>query len=545
MADPTRVILAALLAAPLVPAQGHGGRIAARVEAYLAPLADMDLFSGTVLIARRGEVVVHQAWGMADGKLKLPNTVDTRFHLAAVSETVTGVMVMRLVQDGKLALTDPVGKHLPDWPDAWSAVTVHHLLDHTSGIPDQEREWWMHEAGSNVRGLELWRSFAAGLGMPLQQAPGTRSSASRFDTVLAGCVAEAATGQGYRRLARANVLQPAGMQDTGFDDGAAHDGLAVGCRLGMDGRPEPGRDLSPTEAAGGLWSTAADLYRFDRALRGDDLLNGASRERMFTARVGNSACSWLREPLHGQDCIHHSGGHDLYSLADFLRFPDDDACIVVLCNHAWVPIQQISRDLAAILFGVEYQPPVRTERPFLDACAGVYQWPGGKGYTIARRLGRLLFSYDVWQDVCSVQLLLPLGNGTFAVTEAGDWRDSLRPAAAALLSFEPAAEPPRIRTTAKQREMILTSTPPPFADWSALAGELQVQQTGGKAELAVDGDRLWLEMQGGRPERWELVPVDAKLAMLLSNPVSDVVLHREGKVLRWQRGDGEVRLERK
>jgi CubicO group peptidase (beta-lactamase class C family) len=532
-----RLLVCALLAA-LLPAQAGAARIAARVDAYFAPLCETGLFSGAVLIARSGTIVVQKAWGFADLQFKVPNTADTRFKLMSTSKTLTGVTVMRLVQDGKLELTDPVGKHLPEWPKEWRAVTVHDLLDHTSGIPNLENEWSMHCRNSDERGLAVWRGFAAQAGRPLANEPGRAFRYSNFNTVLAGCVAEAASGKSYRELVQASVLEPAGMKATGFDDGGRHEGLAVGCFLGEGGAPEPGQqDMSLIQPAGGFWSTVGDLYRFDRALRDDRLLDRAIRERMVTPRQGTYACCWSNEPVHGRACIQHSGGANGY-VADFLRFPDDDACIVVLSNHAFAPILRISHDLAAILFGVAYDQPVVCDAALLDACCGVYRQPGAPVTTVIRRCGRLLLEYELrpGSERCGGRVLVPVGEAAFA-----------EPMGAGRLAFDPGAEPPRLRRVAAQGDTVLPRLPVPLAEWQGACGILTATpQIGKRAELARDGDRLWLRIEGGWPGQVEVVPVDAGLAIALYAVDGGTLLHREGKLFRWQCADGtDVRLEPK
>src|SRR5262245_5346634 len=111
------------------------------VDAYLAPLVESGWFSGTVLLARGGEVLVEAAYGKADLEKDVANEPTTQFKVMSVSNSITAVTVMTLVRAKRIGLDDPVAKHLELWPAAWKDVTVHELLDHTSGIPNLEGEW--------------------------------------------------------------------------------------------------------------------------------------------------------------------------------------------------------------------------------------------------------------------------------------------------------------------------------------------------------------------------------------------------------------------
>jgi len=525
--------LAPLLLIAALPCQDRAADLAARVDAYLGPLVAMDLFAGTVLLARGGEVLVEKAYGLADGAAGVRNSKDTRFKLMSVSKTFAGVAVTRLVQQQKVALTDLVSAHLPDWPAPWAAVTVHDLLDHTSGIPNLETEWSVQSRSGTARGLAVWRAFAARAGRPLQAQPGTEYRYSNFNTLLAGAMAEVITGKPWRELVRANVLEPAGMRDTGWDDGSRVPGLAVGCFRARDGAPEPSeQDMSHIEAAGGIWSTVGDLYRFDRALRGDALLDRATRERMVTPRAGNYACFWQNAPIHGHACIQHSGGANGY-VADFLRFVDDDACVVVLSNYAFAPILRVSHDLAAILFDAEYGKPLATAPATLDGLAGVYRWPGAGMQTVVRRSGKALLAFDLipGAERCGGRLLVPLGEATFAEA-MGDAR----------LVFARDGDGPVIRRVVDGKPTVLKRSDVPRADWLALAGEFGAEPAlGTRTRLVHEQGALWLRIDGGWPLELEIVPVDAEKAMALYGGDGGTMLHRQGPrgdVLRWVRADG-------
>src|SRR5215213_5502043 len=109
---------------------------AAQVDDYLNGLVKQNRFSGAVLVARDGRVVLSKGYGFANLELEVPNTPQTRFRLSSITKQFTAAAVLVLQERGKLNVQDPVCKYVENCPAAWQPVTIHHLLTHTSGIPN-------------------------------------------------------------------------------------------------------------------------------------------------------------------------------------------------------------------------------------------------------------------------------------------------------------------------------------------------------------------------------------------------------------------------
>ena len=540
-------LLALAAAAAAAPARGEDEKappkdLRARVDAYLTGLADAGLFSGTVLIARDGKVVVEAAYGKADVAAGVANQPATQFKLMSVSKAITAVAVMRLVQDGKLGLDDPVADLLPSWPKAWRGVTVHHLLDHTSGIANIAEEWAQAAfTGGADRGLAAWKAFAPRLAdRPLADPAGTRSSYSNFNYVLLGCVVEAASRKTYAEYLRAAVLGPAEMKRTGFDDGTRRDGLSIGYFRGKDGAPEASfQDMSGILAAGGIFSTVGDLWRLDRALRGETILSAATKKRMETPTSVSPyyACGWQLMPVRGRRCVHHSGGANGY-VADLLRFPDDDACVAVQSNFAFAPIMRISDDLAGLLFGAEIPTAKRMAADTLDACAGLYRTPGRT--LLIRRSGEGLLCFDVdpRTERLGGRLLLPVADD-LCLMPYGDER----------LRFAKPQDGRCARVTSERTggAMPLDRAPSLGDAWRSVVGDWP-RETAGAAALRITeaSGRINLNAPDAWPFDFEVVPVSETLAIAFYGPEGGTLVHltrdADGRptALRWQSNDGRT-----
>lgn len=250
----------------------------AALSARAEKLARADEFSGAALVARHGKVLLQDAWGRADRKSGAPNTPRTRFRVGSMNKMFTAVATLQLVEAGKLALDDPIGKHLPDYrnKDVASKVTVRHLLTHTGGTgdifgPEFERNRLTLRDHSDY--VKLYGSRG------LNHEPGARFEYSNYGFVLLGALIERVSGVSYYDYVRDNVFRPSGMTATGSQpESALVPNRAVGyTRFYPGGDWEPNTDTLPWRgmAAGGGYSTVGDFLRFAQALESGKLISKA------------------------------------------------------------------------------------------------------------------------------------------------------------------------------------------------------------------------------------------------------------------------------
>ncbi len=251
----------------------------AALAAQADRLEGADEFSGAFLVARDGNVLVQGARGLADREAGTPNTVETKFRIGSMNKMFTAVATLRLVEAGTLALDDPVGKYLPDYPnrDVASAVTIRHLLSHTGGTGD----FFGPEFDRNRLTLREHADYVALFGSRAPAfEPGARFEYSNYGFVLLGAIIEAASGMSYYDYVRANVFGPAGMTATdSLPESEPVADRSVGyLRSSPDGSWEPNTDTLPWRgtSAGGGYSTVGDLLRFGEALRTGKLISEAS-----------------------------------------------------------------------------------------------------------------------------------------------------------------------------------------------------------------------------------------------------------------------------
>jgi D-alanyl-D-alanine carboxypeptidase len=243
-------------------------------------------FSGVLLVARDGEPVLSRALGIAERSFGAPVTMETRFNVGSINKIFTQTVMRQLAQEGKVDLSAPLVRALPDYPDPEVAkkITLQQLLDHTSGLGDIFGPRFAETAKTRLRTLADYLPLFAG--QPLLFKPGSEQRYSNAGYIVLGLVIERVTGKSYDDAVRERVFTPAGMTRTGAvagDDPAP--GVAVGyTRESPDaGAPRPGSPLRSNvylrpargSSAGGGYSTAGDLLRFARALRQGRLLESS------------------------------------------------------------------------------------------------------------------------------------------------------------------------------------------------------------------------------------------------------------------------------
>ena len=251
-----------------------------RLGPWLQGEAAADRFSGAVLVAR-GDTVLHRgAYGLADRGTRAPLTPETRFRIASLSKQFTAAAVLQLQDKGVLSVDDPVCRWIKPCPEAWAPVTLHHLLSHTSGIPDVVgRKDWSKIRWAKQSAAEMTAASAA---LPLEFQPGEKIGYSNAAYNVLGDVVERATGRPFAEHLRTALLEPLGLKNTGWDDGGTP--LATGYSAGAEGlipRRKSGADV--VFASGALYSTVDDLFRWNRALHGGRVLSAKSYARMTAA----------------------------------------------------------------------------------------------------------------------------------------------------------------------------------------------------------------------------------------------------------------------
>ena len=286
----------------------------ATLERQLDSATAADEFSGTVVIARCGVPIFERAYNRADRERSVDNTLATSFNVGSINKMMTAVAVMRLVQDGRLRLTDTVGKHIPDYPNRAIAdnVTIHHLLTHTGGTGDIFDEDW-ESYRLTLRTHDDYLRYFGNRGPT--HAPGARFQYSNYGFVLLGAIIERVTGRSYYDAVAELVYAPAHMTSTSSPIWNERVG-AIGYTRWRSDEWTSNVDVLPYRgmAAGGGWSTTHDLLAFANAIKNHVLLDEEHTRLMTTTKVRigpgvGYGYGFADMTIDGVRCIGHNGGY--------------------------------------------------------------------------------------------------------------------------------------------------------------------------------------------------------------------------------------------
>ena len=325
----------------------RSGELAVQVDDYLRG-AEKRGFNGVALVERGGRIVFAKGYGWLNKDTGRPTKLDGVYAIGSVTKQFTAAAVLKLVDQGRISLHDPISKHLADVPPDKRAITVHQLLTHTAGM--------MADQGECDDKTTRDSFIAMALALPLEQRPGVKYSYSNLGYNLLAALVEHASGRKYEEFLRSEILLPAGLEETGlYLPQWPLERMATGYRngarwgrfverfykqpewppVGESGRAWCGR------GAGSLHSTLRDMYRWHRALYGTSFLPPELMRAYMAPHVpeeeGASPSSWYAYGLviaypNGRRVVTHNGGINDIFFADFVRYPDEDSAYMIFSN---------------------------------------------------------------------------------------------------------------------------------------------------------------------------------------------------------------------
>jgi CubicO group peptidase (beta-lactamase class C family) len=301
------------------------------------------------------------AFGHAERAARTPDTDQTEYRLGSVSKQFTAMGVLLLAARHRLTVTGRLCRYLPGCPARWHAITIADLLDHTSGIPDYLNDLAASWPPKPATPSQLIASFAAA---PLHFAPGTRMRYSNSGYVLLGALIEHITGQALDAFLQQNIFSPLGMTRTGTDTTAIRPGHALGYYA--DGSQPDAYPMSAFFADGGLYSTVADLQRWDDAVQDSTLIPAALTAQMLTV---HAACpppgspggcltaadlgygyGWFVDRTRYGPLYQHVGRIDGWVSFNGI-YPRQHEHVIILANSEATSVLDIGTTLAAFTLG--------------------------------------------------------------------------------------------------------------------------------------------------------------------------------------------------
>ena len=343
-----------------------------QLDELLNQYLDYGKFNGSVLVADQGKVMYKKGFGMANMEWDIPNKPNTKHRLGSVTKQFTAMLILQLVAEGKIDLQTPITTYLPDYPkENGDKITTHHLLTHSSGIPNYTAfpDFFAAESRNPYTPDQFVKKFED---KELEFTPGEKFNYSNSGYFLLGVLIEKLSGKTYEEMLHEKIFTPLGMHDTGYDN---HKDILKNRATGYEKNGtsfvnSAYLDMSIPYAAGSLYSTVEDLYLWDQALYTTTLLPQKYMDLFFTpyiAAFGNSqyAYGWgvgkevIGNTTDSITVISHGGGINGFN-TNISRLPSNKSLVVLLNNTGGAPLGEMTRSIIGIMHGKTYDIPKKS-----------------------------------------------------------------------------------------------------------------------------------------------------------------------------------------
>jgi CubicO group peptidase (beta-lactamase class C family) len=365
-------------------AASQSGTVKGEVGAKLNELLtryEMYGFSGTVLAAKDGKIILNRGYGLANRERNLSNGVETVFAIGSLTKQFTAAAILQLEAQGKLNTRDAASKYLGEFPQDKAGITLHHLLTHTSGL--------ISDGAKEKLPLERRDEYIEAVKRTkLRSAPGEKFSYSNVGYNLLAAVVEKVSGVPFEDYLEQKLFKPAGMKNTGFVGRRQWKEavLAIGYEPAAVGAGSVSRAETPQPSkwddlgAGGILTTTGDLYRWCRALEGTSILAAESKKKLYTPFLSDYAYGWeVKKTKQGTPAIQHAG--DVLGQQSWLAFfPEEKLIIITLINNRMRWRTLLATTLVSAAFGQPYEIPpplLAMETEALRRYSGRYELPTG------------------------------------------------------------------------------------------------------------------------------------------------------------------------
>lgn len=338
-------------------------------------------FSGAVLVAKNGEILLNKGYGYSNKEKKTGIEVTSVFSTGSLTKQFTAAAIMKLEMLGKLGTDDRLIRYFPELPVDKKDITIRQLLTHTSGLP---------LAFSNDDFEEISREDyqKKALNAKLQFQPGENFRYSNVGYVLLAMLIEDLSGLNYEAFLQENLFGPAGMTQTGYSSPNWENNRFTGIYNGNTYNGTTEKFTGPTWhliGNGGLLSTTTDMYKWVTALKQDVVLSTEAKEKMFTPFLNDYAFGW--DVLDNGNLRQHNGGSFLGNGAELRWFLEDDLVIMIFTNNTIggkIGYTLVRNELEALLMGdsIPMPPAIQVKEVDLSPFLGTYRLPSGETFEI-------------------------------------------------------------------------------------------------------------------------------------------------------------------
>jgi CubicO group peptidase (beta-lactamase class C family) len=396
-----KILFAIILTSPFAQALFSQDSTRYKVDELLKAYQQLGKFNGSVLVAEKGKILLEQGYGFKnfrDSSLNDPNTI---FQIASVTKQFTAIVILKLIELKKLALTDKVSKFYPDFPKG-DSISIENLLTHTSGITDHFND--SNLKPSSAVSEDIIQSSIKKYGLDF--SPGSNWEYSNKGYQLLGYIIQKVSKMTYFEAVRKYIFSPLKMSSSGFDySHLINNEKATGYWSYPENAMTAGADIidsSASFAAGSIYSTVRDLYKWHEGLQNYEIVPKALLEKAYTPQKNKYGFGLFIDSISNRRVIAHSG--DIFGFkSDIERVPQDDVCIALLTNVEDPNIEFISKKILSILYHEPYELPAKNKitisSQILKRYLGSYEVRPGQVVGLTLENGRLMATTDHKQEL--------------------------------------------------------------------------------------------------------------------------------------------------
>lgn len=379
------------------------GDVGARLDRYLTRAAAFG-FSGAVLVADSGGIVLRKGYGAADSGGTTPIRPDMLFDMGSMVKQFTAAAVLLLESEGKLSTSDSLKKFFPHAPAEKANITLHQLLTHTAGVTDN--------LSGDYADVDRDSALAVVWNTALLSPPGERFNYSNAGFSMLAAIVEDVTGQPYEQFMRERIFARAGMRETGYHLPGLDTSRVPHTFTPPVDHGDPATRLARARGPswnlmgnGGMLTTVTDLYQYELALRRGRPVSHAIQRRQFAEQfrrsptLANGYDWWIEPAEEGAGAIHYNRGGDAPSLGlntEYRRYPKDSSVFILLANsrhHGASTRRFLMPNLRRIYLGTASLDPPATARASsvqLAPLSGTYRLDSASYFVLRPASGRFI-----------------------------------------------------------------------------------------------------------------------------------------------------------
>ncbi len=353
-----------------------------KLDGYLISAHNFYKFNGSALVAQHGKILLQKSYGYKNVATHVLNDLNTIFQIGSVTKQFTSTVILKLQEKGKLSVQDKLSKYFPEFKYA-DKITLENLLTHTSGVHNYTDDIDEEDSAIVCNPVNKQLVLDIMFKHELDFKPGTQMLYSNSGYYLLGLIIEKVTGKSYEQNVHDIIFTPLQMTHSLFDFKHASDTNIATSYKKLNEKEQviasaDRWDSTVTYAAGAIWSTTGDMYKWAKAVANKEIISAESWKAALTPHLEHYGYGWFIDSLYGKKNIAHGGGLPGF-MAYLCYYPDEDATIILLNNEGWYDegLTEINANLSAIIFNTPYKlmskhPEIKLPDSILKKYVGEY-----------------------------------------------------------------------------------------------------------------------------------------------------------------------------